>query len=51
MYYNDVDKYEGEWKNGLKEGKGIMYYNDGRRYKGDWKNDLKEGKGISKLMK
>ena len=39
-------KYVGAFKNGLREGKGIMYYNNGRRYEGDWKNDKYEGKGI-----
>ena len=40
------NKYEGELKNGLKEGKGIMYYKNGNKYDGEWKNGLKEGKGI-----
>ena len=38
--------YEGETKNGKKEGKGKYIYNNGNRYEGDWKNDIKEGKGI-----
>jgi len=45
-YYNNGDRYDGDWKNGKKEGKGIYYYNNGNRYEGDWKNDLREGKGI-----
>mgnify|MGYP002862731071 CR=1 FL=1 len=36
-------KYKGEFKNDLKDGKGIYYYNDENRYEGEWKNDLKEG--------
>ena len=24
-YWNDGEKYEGEWKNGNREGRGIMY--------------------------
>jgi hypothetical protein len=39
-------KYEGEFKNKLRDGKGIMYYNNGNKYEGEWKNDVKEGKGI-----
>ena len=39
-------KYIGEFKNGLREGKGIFYYNDGARYEGDYRNDKREGKGI-----
>ena len=38
--------YEGDWKNGLFEGKGIYYYINGDRYEGDFKNDKREGKGI-----
>ena len=46
MYYNNGDKYEGDYKTGKKEGKGIYYYNNGERYEGDFKNDKREGKGI-----
>ena len=45
LYYKH-GRYEGEVKNGKREGKGIMYYNNGDRYEGDYKNDKKEGKGI-----
>ena len=40
------DRYEGDIKNGKREGKGIEYYKNGDRYEGDYKNDKKEGKGI-----
>ena len=43
--YNN-GRYEGQFRNGKREGKGIYYYNDGNRYEGDWKNGIKEGKGI-----
>ena len=39
-------KYEGDFKNNLRDGKGKIYWNDGERYEGDWKNDKWEGKGI-----
>ena len=29
MYWNNGDRYEGDWKNNEREGKGIMYYNNG----------------------
>ena len=47
MYYSTGDKYDGEYKNGMRNGKGILYSNDGSRYEGKWINDVKDGKGIS----
>jgi len=49
--YENGDKYIGEFKNHIREGKGIMYYNKDDiyhrdRYEGEWKNNLMEGKGI-----
>ena len=46
MYWINGDKYEGDWKNDLKDGKGIIYWIDGGRYESDYKNGLYEGKGI-----
>ena len=43
--YNN-GKYTGEFKNGLKDGRGIFYYTNGDKYEGDWKNDCREGKGV-----
>ena len=51
-FYNvNGEKYIGEMKNGLKEGKGILYYdkdNENKRkiYEGEFKNDKPDGKGI-----
>ena len=39
-------RYVGEFKNGLREGKGIYYYKDGARYEGDYRNDQRNGRGI-----
>ena len=36
--------YEGDYKNGKKERKGIYYWNNGNRYEGDYKNGKREGK-------
>ena len=38
-------KYDGEWKNGFREGFGIYRYNNGEKYIGMWKNNLEEGDG------
>ena len=44
------DRYEGEWKDNKKEGKGVYYWNrspwKGDVFEGEWKNNKKEGKGI-----
>ena len=51
FYNENGEKYSGEMKNGLKDGKGILYYSkdleiNEKIYEGDWKNDKREGKGI-----
>ena len=39
-------KYEGEFKQGKRDGKGAHYYPDGRRYVGEFKQGKRDGKGI-----
>jgi len=39
------DVYKGEWKNDLKNGKGLLTYSNGDTYEGDWLNDEKNGQG------
>ena len=47
-------KYEGDWVDGKREGKGVMTYgkphyknqNGQKQYEGEWKNDKQHGKGI-----
>eukprot|EP01115_Flamella_aegyptia_P015821 TRINITY_DN9_c0_g1_i2.p1 TRINITY_DN9_c0_g1~~TRINITY_DN9_c0_g1_i2.p1 ORF type:complete len:366 (+),score=118.61 TRINITY_DN9_c0_g1_i2:333-1430(+) len=39
------DRYEGEFKDGIKEGKGSYYWVNGDKYYGEWKNDFICGKG------
>lgn len=51
---NNGDKYEGDFKNGVKEGNGtffpliilgIMNYMNGDKYEGEWKDNMKNGHG------
>ena len=47
FYYNDGDRYEGDFKNGNFEGKGIYYYKNGDRRMGNYLNDKKIGKHVT----
>ena len=44
-FYDNGDHYEGGWKHGKREGRGIYYWTNGDRYAGEFKNDLREGHG------
>ena len=45
-YYLNDEYYEGQFKNGLRNGKGILYYSNGNIiYEGDFVNDKFEGNG------
>ena len=46
IHYDTGNRYEGEFKNDLREGYGIFYTSDGDRYEGEFKNELIEGYGI-----
>ena len=51
IYYYNVppfkgDKYDGDWKDGNKHGKGIYYDANGNKYDGDWKDDYMHGEVI-----
>ena len=48
MNYKNGDKYIGEWKNDLKDGKGKMIYKDNSEFDGEWKENI-EFKGKEKL--
>jgi caspase 3 len=49
-YFNDGDRYEGNWKDDKRNGQGIHYFNSGDykgdRYKGNFKDDKYNGQGI-----
>ncbi|XP_065070221.1 radial spoke head 1 homolog isoform X3 [Rhopilema esculentum] len=40
-----LDWYFGDYKDGKRDGNGVMIYPDGSKYSGAWKNGLKNGKG------
>lgn len=37
------NRYEGMFKNGMKNGLGVFFYSDGSCYQGEWQDDLKHG--------
>ena len=39
------EQYNGDMKDGKREGRGICIYKNGDKYEGSWKNNKKEGKG------
>lgn len=39
----NYEKYVGMYKNGLKEGKGVLVKNNGTTYEGDFQNDFEHG--------
>ena len=46
------DVYQGDWKDGVADGKGVFIQKDaGVIYDGDWKNDLQHGKGTEEWDK
>ena len=46
VQYPNGDQYDGDFKNGIREGEGTMTYGEtGNKYEGQWKNNLKDGIG------
>ena len=39
FYYNNGNKYEGNWTNGKRSQFGLYLWKDGRQYEGNWEND------------
>ena len=39
------DFYEGEWKEGKRQGKGVEYEFGTYKYEGSWEDDRKQGEG------
>ena len=44
-YRKHCNLYRGEWRDGLRTGRGTFFYADGSQYTGQWLNNLKEGEG------
>ena len=50
MFNNEKqEKYIGQFKNGLKHGKGVFINKKDEEYIGEWKEDLKNGEGIETI--
>ncbi len=45
FYYDEVERYEGEWKDNTQHGQGTYYLANGDRYEGEWKYDIQHGQG------
>ena len=43
-------RYEGEWKDGLKQGKGHYQLTDGSFYKGEFLNGARHGHGVHEVL-
>ena len=39
MHYRNGDTYEGEWKQDLRHGYGVLTLKDRGMYEGEWEND------------
>ena len=44
-YSNNFFQYNGEWKNGKKDGTGYLLMRDGSKYHGEWKDGEMTGQG------
>jgi hypothetical protein len=42
-YYGNGKKYVGDWRNGIKDGIGILVYSSNEKYEGHWQNNNKHG--------
>lgn len=45
MVHHNGDVYEGDWVDGLKEGRGYYTWENGDVYEGEFKNGVREGFG------
>ena len=45
LSYPNKDQYQGEYADGIRQGKGKYIFNNGDRYEGDFRNNKKHGIG------
>ena len=48
-YFNNGERYEGKWKNGMKDGQGTLHMQHNEQYDGHWEKDMKHGFGMYKF--
>lgn len=46
VYEISVTRYEGEFKDGFREGKGVFIWPDGERYEGEFVKSKRQGRGV-----
>lgn len=46
VFFPDGQRYQGEWLNNLRHGKGSQFYKNGSKYEGNWKEGMRHGLGI-----
>ena len=46
VYEFNQGRYEGDWVDSKRHGKGVMTYLSGGSYEGDWRNDKRNGQGV-----
>ena len=44
-YLQTFNRYVGDFKDGMRHGRGTFFYATGASYRGDWRNNLKQGDG------
>ncbi|KAL6762997.1 hypothetical protein V8C86DRAFT_2505292 [Haematococcus lacustris] len=51
VYWVSGERYQGEWSDNKRHGKGTVVYKNGDKYEGDWANGLRHGLGTLWIFK